>query len=268
MAKLPVFDITVLEKLCQALAEGMTGSQMTPLLARLNAPDPGEGMTKWRRMAHALAECQRQYSVGNHVVQFVNAAMEPVRFVGDVHRFEDVRAEVNKVLAFAGYRLGQDGKVRLAEVVTNLADAEERAGRLRAELSRRRVHPDVLKACRAELLQDNYFHAVLEATKSIAEKIRQRTGLTTDGYRLVDDALGLSSEFPRLAFNSLRTDSERNEHLGLMNLMKGAFSAFRNPTAHEPKGRWPIGEEDALDLLSVVSLLQRRLDGAVVVRTQ
>jgi hypothetical protein len=33
--------------------------------------------------------------------------------------------------------------------------------------------------------------------------------------------------FPRLAFNSLATDSERSEHTGLMNLIKGLFGAFR-----------------------------------------
>src|SRR5882762_5101597 len=187
MPSLPVFDITVLEKLCQVLGESMTGSQMTPLLARVGAPDPGEGLTKWRRLAQALNDCQRQHGVGNHVIKFINAAMEPVRFVGDLHRFEELRGDVNRVLAFAGYTLGTDGKVRHAEMVNSLAEAEQRAGRLRSELSRRRVHPDVLKACRAELLQDNYFHAVLEATKSVAEKIRQRTGLTTDGHKLVDD---------------------------------------------------------------------------------
>jgi hypothetical protein len=36
--------------------------------------------------------------------------------------------------------------------------------------------------------------------------------------------------------------------------------AFRNPTAHEPKIYWPINEQDALDLLSLISLLHRRLD--------
>ena len=122
-----------------AASSAMSGSQMTPLLARVNAPDPGEGLTKWRRMAQALGDCQRQHGVGNHVVQFIKAAMEPVRFIGEPHRFEDLRADVNRVLAFAGYRLGPDGKVRQAEVVTNLADAEQRAGRLRAELSRRRA---------------------------------------------------------------------------------------------------------------------------------
>ena len=265
MAKLPVFDDSTLQKLCEILGDGMSGSQITPLLARVKAPDPGEGMTKWKRLLQSLGECQRRHAVGNHVVQFIHAAMDPVRYVGEAHAFDEQRSQLNVVLAFAGYSLGRDGKLRPAEGVTNLTDAEERAGRLRAELSRRRVHSDVLRACRVEMLQNNYFHAVLEATKSVAEKIRDRTQIAADGHRLVDDAFGLSSGLPRLAFNSLRTDSGRSEHLGLMNIMKGAFSAFRNPTAHEPKARWVVTEEDALDLLSIVSLLHRRLDAAVLV---
>ncbi len=263
MARLPVFDDSTLQKLCEILSDGMSGSQMTPLLARVNAPDPGQGLTKWKRLHQALGECQRRHSVGNHVAQFIQFSMDPVRFAGEAHWFEDLRSRLNVVLAFAGYQLGDDGKLRAAESVTNLTDAEQRAGRLRAELLRRRVHADVLRACRAELLQDNYFHAVLEAMKSVAEKIRVRATLKTDGHRLVDDAFGLASGTPLLAFNSLRTDTERSEHLGLMNLMKGTFSAFRNPTAHEPKTRWIVSEEDALDLLSVLSLLHRRLDAAV-----
>lgn len=265
VAPLPVFDESTLQKLCEILADGMSGSQMTTLLAKVKGPDPGEGTTKWKRLFQVLGEDQRRHSVGTHVVAFIHAAMAPVRYVGKTRDFDDLRSRMNVVLAFANYSLGPDGKLRHAEGVTNLADADERAGRLRAELSRRRVHPDVLKACRVELLQDNYFHAVLEATKSVAEKIRQRTQLLGDGHRLVDDAFALSSGPPRLAFNSLRTDSERSEHLGLMNLMKGAFSAFRNPTAHEPKALWVVREEDALDLLSVLSLLHRRLDAAVLV---
>lgn len=236
---------------------------MTPLLSRVNAPDPGEGTTKWKRIHHALAACQQKHSVGNHVVQFTLLAMNPVRYVGKAALFDDLRARLNVVLAFRGYTLGSDGQLRSAEGVSNLKDAEERSGRLRAELSRRRVHHDILRACRAELLQDNYFHAVLEATKGVAEKIRQKAQLATDGHRLVDEAFGLAAGHPQLAFNTLRTESERNEHLGLMNLMKGAFSAFRNPTAHEPKERWSVSEEDALDLLSILSLLHRRLDAAI-----
>ena len=64
-------------------------------------------------------------------------------------------------------------------------------------------HSDVLKFCRAELVADNYFHAVFEAAKSVAEKLREKTGLLSDGAVPVDEALGLGKAgVPRLAFNS------------------------------------------------------------------
>lgn len=61
------------------------------------------------------------------------------------------------------------------------------------DLTRRGVHPDVLRFCRAELVANNYFHAMLEATKSIADKLRAKTGLTEDGANLVDAALAGST---------------------------------------------------------------------------
>jgi Protein of unknown function (Hypoth_ymh) len=48
------------------------------------------------------------------------------------------------------------------------------ASALRKALIEGKVHPDVLKFCRAELVVDNYFHAVFEAAKSVAEKLRQK----------------------------------------------------------------------------------------------
>jgi uncharacterized protein (TIGR02391 family) len=178
--------------------------------------------------------------------------------------FDYLRNELNKVLSFAGYKLGKDGRLQTAPKVRTLPEAEERASRLAAELRRRNVHPDVLRFCRAELLQENYFHAVLEATKSLAEKIREKTTLNSDGSELIDQAFGLGRKaIPKLAFNSLRTDTERSEHIELMHLMKGIFSAFRNPIAHAPKVYWPLNEKDALDILSLISLLHRCLDEAL-----
>lgn len=46
-----------------------------------------------------------------------------------------------------------------------------------------------------------------------------------------------------------------------MNLLKGMFGTFRNVTA--PKIHWNITEQDAMDLLTLCSLLHRRLDAAV-----
>jgi len=51
----------------------------------------------------------------------------------------------------------------------------------------------VLHFCRAELLQQNYFHAVLEASKSVADKLRALVGVTGDGSLLVDATCSVSS---------------------------------------------------------------------------
>ncbi|EAX0039585.1 hypothetical protein TM70_22960, partial [Salmonella enterica] len=41
----------------------------------------------------------------------------------------------------------------------------------------------------------------------------------------------------------------------------GLFGAVRNPLAHSPKKNWPMSELDALDILTLVSLIHRKLDG-------
>ena len=67
-----------------------------------------------------------------------------------------------------------------------------------------------------------------------------------------------------LAINPLRTDSERSEQKGFANLVRGAFGMFRNTTAHEARIHWTMSKSDAEDLLSLVSLIHRRLDGATM----
>jgi len=267
MAAIPSFGEAHLQRVCDILADtrtGLTGSEIGRLLGQLGIEDPQPSDTKRHRLFAALKARQAQDRCGNNVAAFVQAAMEPVRFTNDTAAFEERRAELSQVLAFCGYSLGEDGKLRAVAPVSTLSAAEERAGRIRAELRRRSVHPDVLAFCRAELLQSNYFHAVFEATKSVADKIRARSGLSGDGSELVDQAFGMGKAgMPFLAFNSLLSDTERSEHKGLMNLMKGMFGAFRNVTAHAPKITWPISEQDALDLLTIASLLHRRLDAAI-----
>ena len=201
------------------------------------------------------------------MLHFVQEAMAPVRYREETEIFDSRRHEVNVALAFAGWQLGEDGKLRTADKAATLTEAQVRGGRLRMELQRRAVHHDVLRFCHAEFLQRNYFHAVLEATKSVAEEIRQRTGLQGDGGALVDAAFGKGpSDHPMLAFNSLQTDTERSEHTGLMNLMKGALGTFRNPTPHAPKISWEVKERDALEALTLLSMIHRRLDGAIWTR--
>ena len=260
------FPPAELESVCRVLADtgsGLTGSEISHLLDQLDIADPAPGLTKWKRLSFALSQQQQRDGCGNRVVSFILEAMKPVRYVGRTEVFEGRRIELNHVLVFTGLELGKDGQLRRREAAKTLAEAEQRAGRLRTELLKRNVHPDVLRFCRAELLQENCFHAVLEATKSVADKIRVKSGLTGDGAEQADTALAPGKTgMPFLAFNSLRTESEQSEQQGLLNLMKGMFGTFRNPTAHAPKISWNMTEQDALDLLTMASFCHRRLDSA------
>jgi len=270
MASVKPFQHETLRAICDVLGdtyEGLTGSEIGRLLSRTGIEDPTPSQTKRYRLFNALDQCQREYKTGKQVAGFIQAAMNPVRYSKDQERYNSLRNDLNVALAFAGLELGQDGKLRRIKRAETLTQADKRARTLERKLRSRGVHPDVLKFCRAELLQENYFHAVFEATKSVADKIRQKSGLTTDGARLIDDAFALGkSGIPVLALNSLETETERSEQKGFANLLKGLFGTFRNTTAHVPKIKWKIEEQDALDLFSLASLCHRRIDEAVNVQ--
>jgi uncharacterized protein (TIGR02391 family) len=112
------------------------------------------------------------------------------------------------------------------------------------------------------LLRQDYYEAVFEAIKGLGSRMRQLTSIDADGYGLVEAAMSGSS--PRLRINALQTRTQRDEQLGIANLAKGLFSAFRNPAAHEPRVEWKLTEDDALDVLATLSMIHRRLDSATL----
>ncbi len=246
------------------LAEAVTGSQIPNLIAPLKVPEsPGdEQNTKWKRLFNAVATRQNRQHDGQPLLRLISEVMAPVRF-GSQDDFGTTRALINERLLLSGFQVREDGKIKPVRAAATLAEAQQRADDLRVELSRRCVHPDVLRFCRAELLQQNYFHAVLEASKSVADKLRSRAGVSGDGSPLVDATCSLGSG-PRIAFNSLATEWERSEQTGIGTLMKGLFSTFRNPAAHAPRVLWATSRTDALDMLTLASMLHRRLDDATV----
>jgi len=257
-----LFSQDQLEAIAGALGDttaGLTNPEIEFLLASSKMVDPGKA-TKRVRLYNAFAESQNSKRNRTHVLQFIRLAMSPARYAREPHRFEPMRAGLNQALAFAGLYVDETGDLRSAVSVATLPEAQRRARELRSHLEGRGIHPDVLAFCRAELLQDNYFHAVQEAVKSVADKMRRMTGLADDGGPLVDRALG--GEAPILAINARRTMSEKSEQTGFANLVKGTFGMFRNPTAHEARIYWTMTKSDAEDLLTIVSLIHRRLDAS------
>lgn len=262
MAALPSLSETTLDVLCRSLADAATHKEVTLLLSQCGIEERG-GSPKWERMLLALAHRQKQDECGNNAIRFLGTILHPSRFPGRLEAFEDFRTAVNYQLAFYGLAIDERGQAKQVAAATTIPEATRRANELRAELTHRSVHADVLRFCKAELLQDNYFHCILEATKSAAQKIRDRTGIEDDGSSLVDRVFSIKS--PRLAINTLQTESEQSEQKGFANLLKGVFGTFRNVTAHAPKIAWAVNRTDAMDALTILSYVHRRLDEAALV---
>jgi len=261
----PLFDAQRLEAICRVLADtetGLTGSQIGYLLQDSRIPDTDPELTKWRRLFNAFVAFQNEHHIGNHIVVFMNKAMNPASYTEKQTDFRLRQDRLNTVLAFCGMHIGDDGKVRRAGAVTTLDQATKRASRLRASLIQRNVHDDVFKFCNAELLQENYFHAVFEAMKSITSKLRQMTGNSSDGADLVHAAFGMKHGIPMFAINTLDTETLKGEQRGFVSLLKGLYGTIRNPLAHDPKVEWDMDEQDALDMLTMISLVHRKLDKA------
>lgn len=263
MAHLPCFESEHLEAVCRVLADttnGLTGSEIEHILAELRIPDPTPSMTKWKRLFNALAEAQNRHQVGNHLIQVINKAMSPARYISQPELFVLRQDGLNVALAFSGYAVNSNGKVIHTTPESTVEGARARAKRLNSVLQSRDMHQEIFKYCKTELLQDNYFHAVLEAVKGVAERLRQMSGLSIDGADLVNTVF--STKNPILAINSLKTETELSEQKGIANLLVGVFGAIRNPTAHAPKVVWAMPEQDAIDVLGILSYVHRKLDGA------
>jgi uncharacterized protein (TIGR02391 family) len=224
--------------------------------------DPGDGITKWKRLQNAFVRKQNAAQNSRAIQEFIRQAMNPANHLSAPARHESMRFKLNQVLLLAGIQCTEEGKLERAETATTLSQAERRARSMRLGLENRNVHQKVLRFCSAEWLADDYFHAVQEAVKSVMDSLRKSTGLTTDGADLVNFVLG--GENPMLVINPRQTRSEKDEQKGFVNLLNGAYGMFRNPTSHEARIHWPMTQQDAEDIMSMVSFFHRRLDGATM----
>lgn len=251
------------EALARLMGECGSGSDISRVLHDRGLADNSGESTNWRRLYWVFLDCQKRHDCANRVVDFIRAFLTPARFVGRSEEFERRRQELNMILAFSGLEYGADGQFHRVTAAQTLDEAEKRVRTIRAKFQGRRIHHEVLKYCRTELLQDNYFHAVFEATKGLAQRLRDLSGVHADGAALVDQIFSI--ERPLLVMSTLQTETEKSEHKGFAALLKGCFAAVRNPLAHGPKILWE-GEDDAADYLSLISLLHRKLDECVLAR--
>ena len=257
----------VLEMICNILGDtnhGLTGTEIHRFLINANIEDVDSSNTKRFRLYNALINEQNKNKCSNQILIFIGSVLAPSRYVDKIEEFENLRKAINQQLAFVGYELKEDGQYREIKAANTIKDVQIKVDNLKEELEKRKAHREVFKYCKAELLQNNYFHSVLEANKGLFQRIRDLSNIQTDGNTLIEQVFSTN---PILIINNYQSTSEKNEHNGFCNLLKGLCAMFRNPTAHEPKVDWNISEHDALEILGIISYCHRRLDNAQKIRS-
>lgn len=190
-------DEQQLKAVCSVLAETNSGYSKTELnrlleQCEIEAVSDGRtsnsyGYTLGLNKRDWLYNCFAMEINKNHslirIYSFLEKALNPVAFTDEKRRdkYNYLLEGTNKVLLLAGLKVTKEGK--LIEVVRakTLDEVDRRVNSLQHQLYNRAIHNEVQKYCIKDYLQKDYYDAVFEASKGLAERVRQITGLTTEG---------------------------------------------------------------------------------------
>jgi hypothetical protein len=81
MDRIPAFNpqqLTAVTKVLGDTAKGLTGSEIAYFLSDCKILEVGPEMTNWKRLFNAFVEWQNRKQLGNHILMFINRAMNPV----------------------------------------------------------------------------------------------------------------------------------------------------------------------------------------------
>jgi uncharacterized protein (TIGR02391 family) len=103
----------------------------------------------------------------------------------------------------------------------------------------------------------DYAGAVRTAWLALRDLLRDRLRESDlDGVDLVN-AIGETSETPRLPLTDYVTETEKNTHRGLVQILRGIVFYARNPGAHETDNPVATNRPQALECLAMISLATR-----------
>lgn len=270
-------DANCIEQVSQVLGDLVTGTEITKFLTRLDmidhdtqfAQQPGYQIisTKRIRLQNSIIEEIQNKKSYFPFFKLIEAIMNPTRFGAQrLEPWKATRDELNFILRFYGYEINDAGVIEQTKATQTFSEGISRSQSLFAKLESQNIHPEILKYCKPELLENNYFHAILEASKSLFQRLRNLTGSSLDGNTLVNDLFKLKDPAVLLNGNNLSTDDERNEFLGLKSLLNTICYFYRNPTAHSPKIYNIKSEGDAINALKLISLAHMQLDRCFAIK--
>lgn len=248
-----------LRPICEILASLTTGAKITDMLSSLNIPcNLDERDTKWKRLFNAIAINWDETKTYNALIKIIEWIMSPSLYIDNQEEFNESRDGLNKRLSFIGLELLPTGKVRSRTIATTLEEANETVSKLKNDLQKFNIHPQILAFCRPEIINEDLFHLVFEASKCLLEELRQLSGLSTDGNKLVNQCFDGNN--PLIVTNRLLTADEKSEHKGLQSLLNAVVYLYRNPKAHHLKHFNAETYQSTLEALVIISRARYALE--------
>lgn len=259
MSNIPKFNAQSIETISKIIGNKMTGSTITRMLKTLNIKDNSNHSTKWRRLDYVMNESQHRFNCGNKIIEIIQYVFHPTSsWFDNSNDYKSLIKEINKCISFYGYELREDGKIYQTELSTTRTQANERYDLLKSKLTERNIHPQILKFCTQDIVNEDYFSIIFEASKSIYDRIRDMTGINFDGNKLIYTCFDL--KYPIIVFNLLNSDTEINLYYGLKNILLSIAQIGRNPKAHTPKIYSYDNLDNCLDILNLISFAHKMLD--------
>lgn len=248
-----------LRPICEILAELVTGTKISNMFSSLKLSCTlDERNTKWKRLFDAVANNWNKTHTNNALIEIIEWIMEPSLYIDNQKEFNEAKDKLNQRLSFIGLELLPTGKIQARSIATTLDEANQTVSKLKADLQRFNIHPQIIAFCKPEIISENLFHLVLEASKCLLEELRHISGLTTDGTTLVNQCF--EGNNPLIVMNTLTTADEKSEHNGVKSLLNTVVYLYRNPKAHHPKYLSNETYQSTIEALVIISRARYALD--------
>ena len=128
----------------------------------------------------------------------------------------------------------------------------------------RHLHPEIQRISKEYYEKQDYWHAATEAVKHYISGVRGKSGSTQiNDQPMMGESFGKDSSLLLVTANSDMVENDIED--GQKFLSMGIVAGFKNPvvshsTIESIKARGLFDEKDCLDILSLLSHLQKRLD--------
>jgi uncharacterized protein (TIGR02391 family) len=121
------------------------------------------------------------------------------------------------------------------------------------------IEQELWEAIEKNYENESYSSAILDAMHLLTATIRNKTGLEGDGSSLVGQAFG--GDNPKIQLNKLQTDSEKNIQKGTQEILKGLYTAIRNPRSHD---KFNDTKEESDSIIYFIGYLLKIIDKSKV----